>query len=165
MKRIFPHPILSVCLLLIWLLLVNSAAVGQIVLGAFIGWLVPLCCRGFLVPVPRIRRPIKLGMFMLKVMLDIVKANFQVARLVLGPQARLEPAFIELPLTVQDEFVISFLSCVVSLTPGTVSASLSDDRKTLLLHALDASHPEAMIAEIKQRYEAPLLEIFECSAT
>jgi multicomponent K+:H+ antiporter subunit E len=46
-----------------------------------------------------------------------------------------------------------------------VSADLSDDRKLLLVHGLDVPDVEALVAEIKQRYEAPLLEVFTCSPT
>jgi multicomponent K+:H+ antiporter subunit E len=57
------------------------------------------------------------------------------------------------------------LASVISLTPGTVSADLSDDRKTLLVHGLNVVDEAAAVAEIKQRYEAPLLEVFTCSST
>lgn len=165
MRWFFPHPMLSLSLLLIWLLLVNSLSLAQILLGGLLGWAIPLLTGSFLVDVPRIRKPFKLVLFGLRVLFDIVVANLHVARLVLGPKDRLMPAFVEMPLDVRDEFVLAFLSSVISLTPGTVSASLSPDRRTLLLHALDASDPEGMVTEIKRRYEAPLLEIFECSST
>ena len=43
---------------------------------------------------------------------------------------------------------------------GTVSAVLSDDRRHLLIHVLNLKDPEAVIRDIKTRYEAPLMEIF-----
>ena len=55
---------------------------------------------------------------------------------------------------------ITALASLITLTPGTVSAELSDDRRYLLIHALDLQDPEALIDEIKSRYEAPLKEIF-----
>ena len=51
------------------------------------------------------------------------------------------------------------------MTPGSLAADLSQDRRTLLVHGLDVPDAQAMIDEIKQRYEAPLKEIFPCSAT
>ena len=41
-----------------------------------------------------------------------------------------------------------------------MSAALSDDRKYLLVHVLHLDDPDALIAEIKSRYETPLMEIF-----
>ena len=75
---------------------------------------------------------------------------------------RLRPGFVELPLDLTDEFAITLLASTISLTPGTVSADVSEDRRTLLIHALDVDDQDAMIRQIKQRYERPLKEIFEC---
>jgi len=96
---------------------------------------------------------------------DIVIANLHVARLVLGKKERLNPAFVELPMDLQDEFLLAALACIISLTPGTVSAGLTPDHKTLLIHGLDVPDSDALIVATKKRYEAPLLEIFECSPT
>ncbi|HEY1026805.1 MAG TPA: Na+/H+ antiporter subunit E [Pseudomonas sp.] len=165
MRRLFPHPHLTLLLAVIWLALVNSVALGHVLLGLFLGWAIVWLTRDFLLNVPHLRRPLKLAVFLVKVFYDIVLANLHVARLVLGPKDRLQPAFVEVPMDIEDEFLLSLLACVVSLTPGTVSAGLSNDHKTLLLHGLNVPDTDAMIAEIKSRYEAPLLEIFECSPT
>ncbi|WP_028238490.1 Na+/H+ antiporter subunit E [Stutzerimonas azotifigens] len=164
-RRWLPHPALSVALAGLWLLLNNTLAPGHVLLGAFLGWGIPLLVGPFVMPVPRVRRPLLLVRFLLRVILDIVVANLHVARLVLGPKGRLSPAFVEVPVRIDDEFVLTALTSIISLTPGTVSASLSEDRRTLLVHALDAPDAEALVAEIRTRYETPLLEIFECSNT
>ena len=163
--RWLPNPALSLLLTVIWLMLVNTLSLGHLLLGAFLGWAIPLLCRDFLLQVPRVRRPLKLCLFVLKVFGDIIIANLHVAKLVLGPKALLNPAFVEVPMAIEDEFVLAVLTSIISLTPGTVSAGLSPDHRTLLLHALDAPDSEALVAEVKQRYEAPLLEIFQCSPT
>jgi multicomponent K+:H+ antiporter subunit E len=100
--------------------------------------------------------------FVLVVHWDILTANMAVAILILGPPRRLRPGFVELPLDLTDEFAITLLASTISLTPGTVSADVSEDRRTLLIHALDVDDQDAMIRQIKQRYERPLKEIFEC---
>jgi len=162
-RRWLPHPWLSLVLLLIWPLLVNSFALGQLLLGALLGWSIPLLVKDFLFEVPRLRRPLRLLGYLGRVLADIVVANLHVAKLVLGPKSRLRPAFIEIPMALENEFLLTVLTSIVSLTPGTVSASLSQDRRTLLVHALDAADPAALAEQVKRRYEAPLLEIFECS--
>lgn len=163
--RWLPHPALSVLLMLLWLMLNNTLSVGHLVLGAFLGWALPLLVRNFLVDVPKVRKPLLLCRFIALVFYDIVVANLHVARLVLGPKSRLSPAFIEVPMEIESDFVLAVLTSIISLTPGTVSAGLSPDHKTLLLHALDAPDVGALAHEVKARYEAPLLEIFECSRT
>lgn len=164
-RKLLPHPLLSICLMLVWLLLVNDLSLGHWLLGAILGWLIPLVTQVFWINPPRIHKPFKLCLFFLKVLGDIVRANLQVAKLILGPSARLRPAFVEIPVLLEDELALTMLASVISLTPGTVSADLSDDRKVLLVHTLDVADEAAMVAEIKARYEAPLLEIFTCSPT
>ncbi|MBS7661414.1 Na+/H+ antiporter subunit E [Pseudomonas lalucatii] len=164
-SRWLPHPLLSLCLLVVWLLLVNDLSLGHWLLGALLGWLIPLVTQVFWINPPRLQRPLKLCLFLLRVLGDIVVANLQVAKLILGPGARLRPAFVEIPLRLEDELALTMLASVISLTPGTVSADLSDDRKTLLVHSLDVGDEAAMVREIQARYEAPLLEVFPCSTT
>ncbi|WP_372876457.1 Na+/H+ antiporter subunit E [Pseudomonas sp.] len=164
-RRWLPHPLLSLTLLLVWLLLVNDMSVGHWLLGALLGWLIPLLTQVFWINPPRVRKPLKLCLFFLRVLGDIVTANLQVAKLILGPSARLRPAFVEIPMLLEDELALTMLASIISLTPGTVSADLSDDRKVLLVHGLDVDDEASLVALIKLRYEAPLLEVFACSPT
>lgn len=164
-RRWLPHPLLSLSLLLVWLLLVNELSLGHWLLGALLGWLIPLLTQVFWIAPPRIHKPLKLCLFFLRVLGDIIVANLQVAKLILGPSARLRPAFVEIPLLLEDELALTMLASVISLTPGTVSADLSDDRKTLLVHTLDVADEVHLVEQIKTRYEAPLLEVFTCSPT
>ncbi|WXL24144.1 Na+/H+ antiporter subunit E [Ectopseudomonas mendocina] len=165
MKRFFPHPLMMLVLAILWLFMVNSIALGQVVLGLILGWGIVHLTQHFLLEVPRVRKPLLLFTFMFKVFYDIVIANLQVAKLVLGSPQRLNPAFVDVPMDIENDFVLAVLSSIVSLTPGTVSAGLSADHKILLLHGLDVPDAQALIDEVKQRYEAPLMEIFECSRT
>lgn len=162
-SRVLPNPALTVLLALIWMMLNNTLSIAHLVLGIFLGWGIPLLVQGFLVDIPKVRRPLQLCGFLLKVFYDIAVANVQVAKLVLGPRSRLQPAFIEIPMAIEHPFVLALLTSILSLTPGTVSAALRPGHKVLLIHALDAPDIEALVAEVKSRYEKPLLEIFECS--
>lgn len=162
MKRWLPSPALSLVLWGLWLLLANDFSAGQMVLGVFFAWLVPVITEPFWLRRPRIHKPGKLLAFVLLVHRDILVANMAVAKLILGNPDRLRPAFVEVPLDTDNEFVITVLASVVSLTPGTVSADISADRRTLLVHSLDVDDQASLIASIKQRYEAPLKEIFAC---
>jgi multicomponent K+:H+ antiporter subunit E len=92
---------------------------------------------------------------------DIVTSNRQVARLILGRTDQLKPGFVWVRLDLQQPGAINLLCAIVTMTPGTVSAELSDDRKWLLVHGLDVGDPPALAALIKARYETPVREIFE----
>jgi multicomponent K+:H+ antiporter subunit E len=161
MRRLLPHPLTTLALTVVWLLLVNSLASGQIVLGLLLGWAIPLFTLRFWPETLRISRPFTLLRFIVRVLGDIVAANLTVARLILGRPERLRPAFIIVPLALKSDLAISLLANTICLTPGTVSSRLSLDRKHLLVHTLDTADPERLVATIKSRYEAPLQEIFE----
>ena len=75
-------------------------------------------------PVP-VHRPLVLLRFIGVVLYDIVAANLQVARLILGRPRNLRPAFLAVPLDVRSDLGISLLANTISLTPGTVSALLA----------------------------------------
>lgn len=161
MRRLLPHPLLTPALAAVWLLLVNSIAPGHIVLGLLLGWLIPLFTVRFWPETVRIHKPLTLLRFIAVVLMDILLANLTVARLILGRPARLRPAFVVVPLALESELAISLLANTICLTPGTVSAWLAPDRKSLLIHALDVIDTDALVATIKQRYESPLKEVFE----
>lgn len=161
MKRWLPHPVLTPTLTAIWLLLNNSVSPGQIILGLLLGWLIPRFTRAFGPEHVRIRHPLRLLRFLGMFLYDILIANLSVARLVLAGPRFLRPVFIIVPINLTSELAISLLANTICLTPGTVSARLSDDRRKLLVHALDADDTDAVIAAIKTRFEKPLEEIFE----
>ena len=161
MRRLFPHPVLTVVLAVIWVLLANQFTAGHTLLGLLFGWGIPLFTRHFWPEPVRITRPLILLRYLGVVLFDIVVANLTVARLILGRPKNLQPKFVELPLDLQTDLAISMLANTITLTPGTLSARLSDDRRCLIVHALHETDSEALIKTIKQRYEAPLKEIFE----
>jgi multicomponent K+:H+ antiporter subunit E len=94
------------------------------------------------------------------VIYEILVANVIVARLILTKQSKLQPGFLHVPLDLTSPLAISLLANTISLTPGTVTCDLSDDQKSLLIHALHIEDAEATVAEIKNHFEKPLKEIF-----
>jgi multicomponent K+:H+ antiporter subunit E len=161
MKQVLPHPILTLMLLALWLLLVNSVGAGQVLLGLLLAWLIPLFTARFWEAQVEIRRPFVLARFLGRVLADILIANIAVAALVVGPARNVRPGFIVMPLRLRGNVGVSLLANTISLTPGTLSAFLSADRTLLVIHALQADDPEDIIATIRKRYEQPLLEALE----
>jgi multicomponent K+:H+ antiporter subunit E len=93
---------------------------------------------------------------------DIIVSNIIVAKQVLGSPERLQPGFIVIPLDLTEALPITMLASTISLTPGTVSIEISEDQKTLYVHALHVTDESGLVDRIKHRYEKPLKEIFEC---
>jgi multicomponent K+:H+ antiporter subunit E len=163
-RRLLPHPGLSLFMWALWLLLINQASVGHLLLGALLAWLIPYLTQEFWPEATVMHKPLVAVRFVLVVLWDIVVANVILAVRILGPIDKLRPAFMTMPLDLEQDFAITLLASTISLTPGTVSADLSNDRKTLLIHSLHVDDVEAAVREMKTRYEDPLKEIFACSA-
>ena len=162
LRRLFPHPLLSALLVLIWMMLVNRFAWGSLVFAIILGIIVPLLTAPYWPERPGIRRPGRVLSYVGMVIWDIVVANVQVARIVLFmPNRELRPAFIVIPLKLTSPEAITVLAGTITLTPGTVSCDCSEDGHALLVHCLHAPDPDAVRDDIKQRYERRLKEIFE----
>ena len=162
MRRVLPQPLVSLMILALWVAIAPAPSLGQVLLGGAIALAIPWFTHPFWPEAPRLARPGVAVRLFLQVLWDIVVANVEVARLVLGPADRLHPAFIELPLEIEDPFVATLLASIITLTPGTLSVDIDRDRRVLQVHALDVTDVPAAIDTIKRRYEAPLREIFGC---
>ncbi|MBD7961475.1 MAG: Na+/H+ antiporter subunit E [Comamonas sp.] len=162
MKLIFPAPLLSVALFVLWLLLNHSVSAGHLVLGALLGLLIPVLTRG-LRPLPvRVRHPWIIFKLAITVVADTSVSNFQVVRFLLFPSLRKHPAaFVHIPLQLQDPNGLAVLAMITCITPGTAWAEISRDRSMLLLHVLEVEDPQIIIDHVKTKYERPLMEIFE----
>jgi len=160
MKRLLPHPLLTVFIILVWLLLVNSAAPGPIVVAVVLALLIAPLTTRFWTESPSFHRVRVLTKLVPVVLWDILMANLTVAWITLTrPGRTLEPAFLEIPLRIRDPYAVVSLASIITLTPGTVSVLLSEDRRTLYVHALDCPDIEGTIADIRNRYETPLGEL------
>jgi multicomponent K+:H+ antiporter subunit E len=159
-RKLLPHPIGSAVLALFWLWLNNTVEPGHLLLGALLGWGLPLLTRRFWPEQERVSRVWQLVPFAGVLLADIVTANLRVARAVLSPADRLHPGFARVPLDLRSDVGIAVLANTISLTPGTLSADLSEDRRELVVHYLDERDPQALVADIKRRYERRLLEVF-----
>lgn len=160
-RRILPHPVLSLLIVLVWMALVNRFAWGSLVFAAILALVIPWLTAPYWPGSPRVRGPLRIAAYLALVLWDIVRANIEVARIVLfTPNADLRPAWIAVPLDLTSPEGITALAATITLTPGTVTADVSQNGNALLVHCLHAPDPDAVAADIKSRYEARLLRIF-----
>ena len=157
----WPHPILSVLLAAAWLLLQQSLALPQLITATVLGWGLPRLLHGFLGPATRVHAWGVALRLTGVVLWAIVVSNFTVARLVLSPGARLQPAWVVVPLDIHHPVAVSLFATIITTTPGTVSCDIDEAAGVILVHALDCDDPQAAAEQMKQRYEQPLKEIFE----
>jgi multicomponent K+:H+ antiporter subunit E len=155
---------LVLLLLLLWLVLNESLAPGHLLLG---GLLALAAAAGYWRlraghEASRARHPLTALRLAFTVFADIVASNVAVGRIVLG--LRREPrtaGFLPIPLAIRHPGGLAVLACIVTATPGTSWVRYDREQGLLTLHVLDLREVEAAAALFKQRYEKPLMEIFE----
>ncbi|NMG33549.1 Na+/H+ antiporter subunit E [Azoarcus sp. TTM-91] len=162
MRRLTGRILLPLALLVAWLLLNDTLSFGQVLLGALFAMLISLAIRQLR---PLAAQPHRLHLLfglLWHVLLDIIRSNIAVAAVILGAN-RQQPnvGFITIPLDMRDPHGLAMLAVILTATPGTVWTDLSPDTNKLTLHVLDLKDEAGWIRLIKDRYERPLMEIFE----
>lgn len=159
--RWLAHPVASLLIALTWLLLQQSLAVAQLLIAAVLAVLIPRLVDAFLGPPVPLRSTGRVASFSLRVLHDIVTSNITVARIVLNPLREPRPCWVRVPLELDHPNAMVAMASIITMTPGTVSCVIDEERREILVHALDCDDPEALARQIKQSYEQPLLEIAE----
>jgi multicomponent K+:H+ antiporter subunit E len=162
MKRIRPGFGMPVFLFCVWLIANDSAAPGQIALGAILAIALTFAARGLRPLQSRPRRLWLVPPLAASVLLDIVRSNLEVAKIICQPvRARPPSGFVQIPIRLRDPHGLTVLACILSYCPGSIWVNFDVARQILTLHVLDASDEPGWVRLVTERYEKPLMEIFE----
>ncbi|MGG5886545.1 Na+/H+ antiporter subunit E [Falsiroseomonas sp. HC035] len=164
MTRLLPYPLLWLALVVMWLLLVGSVAPRSILMGSLAAFGACWALVALRPPQARLRRPRAMAQLAWVVLVEIVRSNNAVARIVLRGRPREVPrqsGFVLVPLDLRDPYGLAVLGCIITATPGTVWVEYDSARSTMLLHVLDLIPDDDWVHIIKDRYESRLREIFE----
>lgn len=149
-----------------WLVL-TSFSLGQFLLGTAVALVAAQGLAALHPNKPRLRRWELIPKLIGIVLLDILRSNIAVARVILsGDRGNRRSGFVPIPLELRDPMGLAVLAIIVTSTPGTAWFDYSDRRGVMLLHVFDLVDEEGLDEEgwvqlIKTRYEHLLLEIFE----
>ena len=161
MTRLFPFPLASVGLLIIWLVLNETLTLGYILLGILAALIGGLTLTALQAPRIRMRRLSAIIRLSALVIADIIRSNIAVARIILGFGTRQRTSgFVDIPLDLNNPYGLAALACIITSTPGTLWAHFDPKTGTLTIHVLDLIDKADWSRTIKRRYERLLLEIF-----
>jgi multicomponent Na+:H+ antiporter subunit E len=154
--------LLNVLLALAWAVLVSQVDLPNLIFGFGLGAVMLYLARNQLGGANEyFRKMRRVVQFVGYVLWEIVLANVQVARAVLfTPVAKLRPGIVAVPLDLETDAEITMLANLITLTPGTLSLEVSDDRKTLFVHAIAVGDAEAFRAATKSGFEHAVREVF-----
>lgn len=155
-------PLLWLALVAMWLVLNDTLAVGDAILGALAALVAVLGLARLQPASTRLRRPLVAARLAGVVLLDIVRSNLAVATIVLrrGTHDRIA-GFVDIPLDTRDPVTLAALACIITATPGTAWAGYDSRTGVVTIHVLDLVDHAAWVRTIKERYEARLMEVFE----
>ncbi|MBW9116995.1 Na+/H+ antiporter subunit E [Rhizobium cauense] len=155
----FPYPVLTVCLILMWLLL-NGFSLGQLVLGilvaVFASWAMATLRPGR----TNLAKWYLLPKLFFRVLFDIVKSNLAVSWIILRGGQRHDPGFLTIQLEIRNQVALALLAIILTSTPGSAWLEYDSNDNTVLLHVLDIQNEAVWRETVKNRYEKLLLEIF-----
>lgn len=150
-------------LAIVWSLVTTSFDGGNFLLGLALASAAMFFVRGQTASPNFFRRARKAVHLMLVFFKELVVSAFRVAILVLAPDIKkaIRPGIIAYPLKVEEDFQISLLANLITLTPGTLSIDVTEDKRFLFIHAIDVADKKALCKEIETGFERMVAETFE----
>jgi len=94
-------------------------------------------------------------------LVDFIRANLRMVKIVLAPKPDLKPAVVAVPLSIRSETAITLLVNMITLTPGTLSLDVSNDRKLVFVHVFYLDDVEDFRRKLKEKYERRIQDLFE----
>ncbi|MCT8991657.1 Na+/H+ antiporter subunit E [Chelativorans sp. SCAU2101] len=150
----------NILLALVWALVTGSFSFVNIVFGFVLGAAALHLIREQVGSLGYFERGRKLFSLAVLFIRELALSAWRVARLVLSPRMELKPGIFAYPLTVDRNFEITLLANMITLTPGTLTVDVSDDRKFLYVHAIDCSDPDGLRRDIAMGFERKIMEAF-----
>lgn len=162
LNKIFPAPLITCILIFGWLILNKTLTNSHILLGVILGIIIPIFIAPLRPTSVRIRKPFVILKLIVCVFFDLVAANIYIAKASLnfGKNKPLGD-FVEIPLDIKDPNGLATLALICTVIPATIWSELALDRSAVYLHVFGLKDAEEERQKFKNRYEKPLMEIFE----
>ena len=88
---------------------------------------------------------------------DLALSVKDVVVTVVNPHRPIKAAILAMPLDVKSDGGITLLANMITLTPGTTSLHVSEDRSTLYMHVMNVS--DDTVAQTKEGFETLVREV------
>ncbi|MCQ3930877.1 MAG: Na+/H+ antiporter subunit E [Chloroflexi bacterium] len=154
--------LLNVFLGLVWTALTGEFTSINFVMGLVSGYILIFIFQGALFPNGSYHKKVFQAInFFLYFFWELLLSNLRVAREVLTPKFSMKPGIVGIPLDLKSDLEITVLANLITLTPGTLSLDVSDDRKTLYVHSMYVTDVDSFRASIKNGFEKRVRELFQ----
>lgn len=151
--------LINILLALVWTAMSGVNTLSNFALGFVVGYLILFMQQEVAGSSSYYRKVNQFLSFLAYFLKEMMVASLRVTFDTITLESRSRPAIIALPVDAETDLELMILSNVISLTPGSLTIDISDDRKTLYIHAMFAEDPDKLRAEIKEGLEKRLLEV------
>ena len=146
----------------VWLAVSGSVTPANILFGLIVSALALGLIRHQIPKGGRHRlRPVRVLSLLLLFFKELALSAWKVAVMVTRPKLDVQPGIFAYPLRLPTDFEITLLANLITLTPGTLSVDVSEDKTTLYVHAIDCSNIEAAKNDIRNGFEKKIMEAFQ----
>jgi len=153
-------PLINVLLAFIWAFLKGSFTLNALFEGFVIGYLVLWLASPLFRSIGYFKKFRHLLSFALFFLHELTVASLRVANSVITPDFNMQPGIVAIPLDVKTDAEITLLANLITLTPGTLTLDVSDDRQVMYVHALNVGDVDEFRRSIKQGFEKRVGELF-----
>lgn len=151
--------VLNVILAITWMFLNGDWSFTGLIVGYGIGLILVIAMRRFFTQrlyIDRVWACIKLLFLFIK---ELILSNIAVIRQVLRPKLNIRPGIIDMRTELTSDLEITLLTSLITLTPGTLSLEVSEDQRTIYIHAMDIEDAEQLAQDIKLSFERAIMEV------
>ncbi|MBR7553364.1 Na+/H+ antiporter subunit E [Allobacillus sp. GCM10007491] len=143
----------------LWMFLTESYTFVTFLIGYIIGIALLFLLRRFIPDAFYFKRVLLLFKLILLFLKELIVSTWQIAKLVYKPKLNVQPGIFALPTDLRTNWEITLLANLISLTPGTLSVSISEDHTKIFIHAMDMPDIEKEIEGIKETFEKAIMEV------
>lgn len=159
--------IVFVFALVVWIALTDIKSYEEVLAGIVLAFLISLLAGQFLVTTEKSQHPVRrISFFILYIFRffwEMIKANFEVAYLVIHPNLPIRPGIVKIKTKLKKDSAITVLSNSITLTPGTLTVDVNKEKQEMYIHCIKvkAESVEEATKQISYKFEKILTEVFE----
>lgn len=154
-----------IILLLVWLGFTTSFDSQELITGSILSLIISLFAYKTFTDVGlkyfKPRTLFYIGKYLIVFFIELIKANWDVAKRVINPKLPINPGIVTYTTKLKSDTAKVFLANSITLTPGTLTVDIIDDK--LYIHWIDvvSRDPEEIFNKIGASFENILKEIFK----
>jgi multicomponent Na+:H+ antiporter subunit E len=151
--------VLNMVIAFVWMLLNSTSDFSNFAIGYLVGLIFVFGLRRFFRQEFYMKKVWAIWKLIVLFLKELVLSNLAVIKHITQPKLNIRPGIFALPTELKSSFEITLLSCLITLTPGTLTLEVSPDQKTLYIHAMDIHDAELLAEQIKGTFEKAIMEV------